>query len=209
MSSESTAVTAFYVGAGTDVEPLELFPEIMHMICFDGQPNSEFGKSVYIMEDGTNGLSRPTFIPELVENMGKINFQCEKEQEAINNLQFTHGNRRVDYMINTAIPEDVQELKNKIPFFDMLICRGHDPDSSIMDFAHTSCIFVGFTTTVYNYNYEDMENNNSIVCRLNEDYMYQQKFSIFILVDSYSESITKYTTWKAFLQAHKSFKTKF
>ena len=43
--------TAFYVGAGTDVEPLEVFPEIIHMICADGQPNSEFGKSVFRMEN--------------------------------------------------------------------------------------------------------------------------------------------------------------
>jgi hypothetical protein len=75
-------MNAVYIGAGTDIRPIQFLKYIKTFYYIDGQPFSEFGTiQAQEWEDGqwtgnfTNGFSRPKFIPELDKNMTSINME--------------------------------------------------------------------------------------------------------------------------------------
>ena len=66
---------AVYIGAGCDIRPIKIFKDIKLFYYFDGQPYSEFGTKQCgtKMKDGSDGFSRPNFIPILDESMSNNN----------------------------------------------------------------------------------------------------------------------------------------
>ena len=48
---------AIYIGAGSDIKPVNLFANIKKFYYIDSQPFSNSGKEVYINEKGENGFS--------------------------------------------------------------------------------------------------------------------------------------------------------
>ena len=71
-------MNAFYPGAGTDLAPPVLFPEIKTWYYMDSQPRSEYGDTVI--------LYRPTFLDQL----NQIMRQCGFERLAVTNNLYTY-----------------------------------------------------------------------------------------------------------------------
>jgi hypothetical protein len=147
-------MTAVYIGAGTDIRPIQFLKYIKTFYYFDGQPFSEFGTDqAKEWKDGkwtgkfTDGFSRPHFIPELDTNMTSINMELIN---TIDNLRiYSDGNQTVHYYTNTALPEHYEKIKNTIRNFDTLLIAGHDPDSIILDAARNKLHFIGFEDTIF------------------------------------------------------------
>jgi hypothetical protein len=147
-------MSAVYVGAGTDIRPIQFLKCIKTFYYFDGQPFSEFGTDqAKEWKDGkwtgkfTDGFSRPDFIPELDTNMTSINMELIN---TIDNLRiYSDGNQTVHYYTNTALPEHYEKIKNTIRNFDTLLIAGHDPDSIILDAARNKLHFIGFEDTIF------------------------------------------------------------
>ena len=147
------SMTAEYVGAGTDIRPIQFLKYIKTFYYIDGQPFSEFGTmQAQEWEDGqwgklTNGFSRPNFIPELDKNMTSINMELIN---TIDNLRiYSDGDQTVHYYTNTAIPEHYEKIKDTIRNFETLIVAGHDPDSLFIDATINKIHFIGFEGTIY------------------------------------------------------------
>jgi hypothetical protein len=167
-------MTAVYVGAGTDIRPIQFLKYIKTFYYFDGQPFSEFGTDqAKEWKDGkwtgkfTDGFSRPDFIPELDKNMTSINMELIN---TIDNLRiYSDGNQTVHYYTNTALPEHYEKIKNTIRNFDTLIVAGHDPDSLFLDATINKIHFIGFEDSVYhneNENEDGPDEPNGITNKL-------------------------------------------
>ena len=97
-------MSAFYPGAGTDLTPPVLFPEIKIWWYMDGQPRSEYGSNP--------AYYRPRFLGQLEQTMNQCGFQ----------LQTIDGDRRIyyspstdqtiHYEINTPFPDNWDPVKH-------------------------------------------------------------------------------------------------
>ena len=143
---------AVYIGAGTDVSPIQRLTDIKDFVYIDGQPFSEFGALSHkcdpcLCSETCVGFSRPSFLQRLKDEMDKINMSYKQISE--NEIEFTNETQRVTYFINTAIPDHIDRIKERINDFDNLIVMGHIPHSIILDYTTKSLTFWGNKRTVY------------------------------------------------------------
>ena len=189
---------AVYIGAGIDLRPLTVLTNIKEFYYLDGQPNSEFGTLKSIRPNGTNGFSRPNFIPMLDEEMKKNKMNLINID---NNLRvYSNGKQKVKYYTNTAIPGHYDIIKEDIKNFTTLIVAGHDPDSIILESSHNKINFVGFeNTSYYNESNSYIENYNSVIHRLHNGNI-ENKFNQF----SYYKQgkMLYFNSWKDFYEEY-------
>jgi hypothetical protein len=131
--------TAVYVGAGTDILPLLLFPTIREWIYMDSLPRSEWGT--------LPSTPSTTFLPllhSLLQASGwdkepkaadKEPKAADKEPKAADKepkdrlvYQNPATKQRLTYFINTACPEELTEEHRRLfATADTLVLIGHDP----------------------------------------------------------------------------------
>jgi hypothetical protein len=101
---------AFYPGAGLDISPIVLFPEIRHWYYMDSQPMSEFGKII---------SEKPLFVPRLGKIMHQIGFECIVHSPK--KLVFGDStDKTVTYYINSVFPDDY--YSNYLPCSTLVHC---------------------------------------------------------------------------------------
>lgn len=184
---------AIYIGAGIDTKPFNIFRNIKRFDCFDSQPNSAFGtlQSKSFMPDGSNGYSRPNFIPILDSKMKEINFELINVKDNIRT--YSNNDQTVYYHTNVAIPEHYENIKNNIRNFDTLIVAGHDPDSIFLDATRKKIHFIGFEETCYHNS--EHESKNSILYRIHNDNI-QHMFNSYSYY--YKNKVYEFNTWSGF-----------
>ena len=200
---------AVYIGAGTDLSPIQRLTHIKDFVYIDGQPFSEFGTKVHKCTSEwcskkCVGFSRPSFLPRLKKEIDKINMSYKKISE--NEIEFTNETQRVTYFINTAIPDHIDRIKDRIKDFDNLIVMGHIPNSIILDYTTKPLIFWGNKGTVYSTSKHDEEyaENKVLLCyRMHRELPVKQKFYNFNLIKE--TGLMCFTNWSKFVSYTKNF----
>jgi hypothetical protein len=145
---------ALYIGAGTDILPVLLNPDIKNFIYIDSQPMSEFGMLGF--EDKT--FYRKNFLENLSKIMRNNNFKLKENTNNYLRYYNETTNQTINYHINTVVPEKLtQNLINSIKTCDVLFCIGHDPHKIIMDYIQKPFVFIGSVSTSYSKNRENYE----------------------------------------------------
>ena len=194
---------AVYIGAGTDLSPIQRLTHIKDFVYIDGQPFSEFGARSHKCDpsycsENCIGFSRPSFLQRLKEKMEKINMSYKKISE--NEIEFTNGTQRVTYFINTAIPDHIDRIKERINDFDNLIVMGHIPDSIILDYTTKPLTFWGNKQTVYSKckRHEKYAEERVLLCyRMHRELLIKQKFYNFNLIKE--TGLMCFTNWSKFV----------
>jgi hypothetical protein len=120
--------SATYIGAGLDINPILLMPEVREFIYVDSQPKTEYGS----MRPHGNRFYRQSFLPRLEKQLQTNNFTPIHRTK--NYLEYANpSNKILKYYINTAFPSDFnQEIAQQISKSQHLIICGYDPDKSIL-----------------------------------------------------------------------------
>ncbi len=195
---------AIYIGAGEDVMPVTYLKHIKYFVYIDCQPFSAFGVKVHECDPNCNencvGYSRPWFVKNVITKMGKIGMKYNKISE--NELEFTNENQRVTYFINTAIPDHLDRVKDRIKGFDVFIVIGHDPHSEVLKYTTNKITFWGAKNTVYS---EEFESEDQLTYRMCNEEAVRDKFNQYNLMledpyfSSYCRDHQEFATWKDFL----------
>ena len=148
---------ALYIGAGTDILPVLLNPDIKNFIYIDSQPMSEFGMLGF--EDKT--FYRKNFLENLSKIMRNNNFKSK--ENSTNYLRYYNEttNQTINYHINTPFPDKLTDnIKDIIKTCDILICNGYDPHKIVLDYIQKPFVFIGSVSTLYSKNTENYEESD-------------------------------------------------
>lgn len=178
---------AIYIGAGNDLTPVNLFPNIKKFYYIDSQPFSHSGKQVYLREDGINGFSNLNFIHYVEKEFLKNNFKLTENK---GNLKiYNRNDQNIHYFYNTSIPEDFEKIQNKIDDFSVVIDIGYHPDVKFLEANNKKLIFIGGFDTYYKDEklHEDYKeygelHPNSLIQQLHKN-NYYNRFKIFKYID--------------------------
>ena len=116
---------AIYIGAGTDILPLLLFPTIREWIYMDSLPRSEWGTL-----PSTPSLTFLPLLHGLLQANGWIKESKDNVKESKDALFYQNPTtkQRLTYFINTACPEELTEEHHRLfTTADTLVLIGHDP----------------------------------------------------------------------------------
>jgi hypothetical protein len=145
---------AVYIGAGLDLEPLEL--PINDFIYIDSQPFSEHGTTAYTTEAVTctkktrfrNLFSRPRFLTNLETSMFQKGYKIIKRTGDF--IVFTNNTKKIKYYYSCSFPEYVEdELLGELKTCDTIIACGFNPDPVILDYIKPRPTFIGNNNTSY------------------------------------------------------------
>ena len=145
---------ALYIGAGTDMLPVILNPDIKTFTYIDSQPMSEFGML---------GFSDKTFFRKnFLENLSKVmrinSFKLKENSDSYLRYYNEPTNQTINYYINTPFPDKLTDnIKDVIKTCDVLICNGYNPNKIVLDYIQKPFVFIGSTHTSYSNNKEDYE----------------------------------------------------
>ena len=117
-------MNAVYIGAGTDILPLLLFPSIREWIYMDSLPRSEWGT--------LPSTPSTTFLPLLHSLLQSSGWDKEPKADKEPKDRLIYQNpatkQRLTYFINTACPEELTEEHRRLfATADTLVLIGHDP----------------------------------------------------------------------------------
>ena len=112
-------MSAFYPGAGTDLTPVVLFPEIKTWYYMDSQPQSEYGDTVI--------LYRPKFLNQLDQTMNQCGFKMKEVDHNLITYYSYDTEQTIYYEINTNFPTAWDPVRHK--GFTLVLC-GYDMESS-------------------------------------------------------------------------------
>lgn len=110
-------MSAFYPGAGTDLAPPVLFPDIKTWWYMDGQPRSEFGYYV--------GHYREHFIDNLNQTMDQCGFNLQTVKGDLRTYYSPSTEQTIYYETNTVFPDGWDPIRHK---GDTLVLCGYDID---------------------------------------------------------------------------------
>ena len=125
--------TAVYVGAGIDVLPILLFRNIRTFIYIDMYPRDAFN----------NVINGREYISKMEDDFYKTIrgigfFKINKRDSTTPNLyEYLHNSRatQVLYFFNNEFPNNMDKIAlDYIRKASILICCGHNPHKSILDF---------------------------------------------------------------------------
>ena len=147
---------AVYIGAGLDLEPLDL--HINHFIYIDSQPFSEHGTQAYTESNEAitctkktrfrNLFSRPQFLTKLEKQMNQKGYKIVKRTGDF--IVFTNNTKKIKYYYSCSFPEFVEdELLNELKTCDTIIACGYNPHSIILDYIKPRPLFIGNNNTCY------------------------------------------------------------
>ena len=198
---------ALYIGAGEDVMPVTYLKHIKDFVFIDCKPFSEFGVKVHecdpkYCKGDCIGYSRPWFVENVITKMEEIGMKYNKISE--NELEFANESQRVTYFINTAIPDHIDRVKDRIKSFDVFIVIGHDPHSEVLKYTTNKITFWGAKNTAYVS--EDSDGKDQLTYRMCNEEKVRDKFNRFNLLledpyfSSYCEEHQEFATWENFLE---------
>lgn len=166
---------AIYVGAGLDIMPALLFPQIKEFMFVDSLPFSAHGniaynvhadRVTYVARDqrAENAYSRRDFLPRLRRIIMQNNF--ELAEDAPDYLLFRGEDSRVlQYFHSCAFPEHITPaIANKLSGADTLIIAGHDPHHDVLGFMSPPFTLIVNNNTVYTSDPTDQDYRTS-TCR--------------------------------------------
>ena len=196
---------AIYIGAGNDIRPVNLFPNIKKFYYIDSQPYSHSGKDEYIREDGINGFSNPNFISYVEKVFFKNNFKLTEDK---GNLKiYNCKDQNIYYYYNTSIPEDLEKIKNEIKDYNVVIDVGYHPDVKFLEINNNELTFIGGFDTYYNderldedYKKQEELHPNSIIQQFHKN-KYHNRFKYFKYVE-YGK-IIDFNNWNEFYNHYK------
>ena len=152
---------AVYIGAGLDLEPLDL--PMNEFIYIDSQPFSEFGTYAYTESEKKtctkktrfrNLFSRPQFLNDLKAKMVEKGYHIINRTEDF--IVFTNNTKKIKYYYSCSFPEFVESrLLNELKTCDTIIACGYDPHPVILDYIKPRPQFIGNSTTCYTEFKED------------------------------------------------------
>jgi hypothetical protein len=122
-------MSAFYPGAGTDLTPPVLFPEIKTWYYMDSQPRSEYGDTVT--------LYRPRFIETLDQTMTQCGFELVGEEDHLRTYVSPSTDQTIYYQINTTFPDAWDPVRHA---GSTLVLCGYDIESHPSFFSSYSHI---------------------------------------------------------------------
>jgi hypothetical protein len=112
-------MTAFYPGAGTDLTPVVLFPEIKTWYYMDSQPRSEYGDTVI--------LYRPKFLNQLDQSMQQCGFKMKEVENHFLTYFSSETGQTIYYETSTNFPTSWDPIKHE---GSTLVLCGYDMESS-------------------------------------------------------------------------------
>lgn len=144
-----------YIGAGTDVGMISIFPDTKRFIFIDTLPRSEFDN--YTKEDPPQKWYRPGFITELFEECATYGFTLHSSQEYPDrhdtirsdllyyypSLLTFHSSdgRTIEYYVSTnlSLPLIIEweQLRNTLYQMNRIYVCGHFPDRSLLSYLST------------------------------------------------------------------------
>jgi hypothetical protein len=113
------AMSAFYPGAGDDLAPPVLFPEIKHWTYLDSQPNSEYGHTI---------IARPLFLSRLDRVMSQCGFMIQSVQGDLRIYRKEETDQVIRYETNSVFPDAWDPVRHAA---DALVCCGFDLDDLV------------------------------------------------------------------------------
>jgi hypothetical protein len=111
-------MSAFYPGAGTDLAPPVLFPDIKTWYYMDSQPQSEHGDVV---------LYRPKFLNELDQAMQRCGFKMKEVENHFLTYFSSDTEQTIYYETSTVFPTSWDPVKHA---GSTLVLCGYDMESS-------------------------------------------------------------------------------
>lgn len=161
--------SAVYIGAGLDIRPILLFPDIDTFIYIDSQPNTSYGIISY--ED--KYFYNHEFIDDMIQIMNNHNFLLVSNSNSL--IEFKQSNRILKYYINIAFPNHLTDiLINDINICDTLILCGFCPNKAIINIMPKLNYIIGSHTCYTNtniYETEEDKNNSSFQYIINHPYI--------------------------------------
>jgi hypothetical protein len=146
--------SAIYIGAGHDVVPILLMPEVRKFIYIDSRPETAYGALIPVKAQFYDTL----FLSRLEKALQSINFTLTRQLG--NCLEYVNpSNQVLKYYINTTFPKDCnEEIISYLSKSENLVLCGYDPDKSILQLMpNLKYIWIN-TRTVYNMRDSDFEN---------------------------------------------------
>jgi len=110
-------MAAFYPGAGTDLTPVVLFPEIKTWYYMDSQPQSEHGDVV---------LYRPKFLNQLDQAMQRCGFKMKEVENHFLTYFSSETEQTIYYETSTVFPKAWDPVKHA---GSTLVLCGYDMES--------------------------------------------------------------------------------
>jgi hypothetical protein len=169
---------AIYIGAGTDILPALLFPDLKEFIFIDSQPFSEFGTHTYHVEGENhisthdvlkkdrfdNLFSRPNFLPSLEKVMNQNNFQQSTSTPDYILYHNLTTKQTIKYYYSCSFPEYLDnDLICDIKSCNTLIVCGHHPNKVILNYVQSPTYLIGSARTVYKTNPTEDDYANSLL----------------------------------------------
>lgn len=171
---------AIYIGAGLDILPVLLFPEIREFIFIDSLPFSIHGNDVYDLrsdrkwsvsreERFNNAFSRTEFLTRLNQVMFQNEFELFKQTEEYLEYHHTQSTRVVRYFYSCAFPEHITpSISQHLKGIDTLILAGHEPHRDILNFVNTPVNIIVNDKTIYTIDtYDDISTFQQLRDNLN------------------------------------------
>jgi hypothetical protein len=141
-----------YVGAGTDISMVSIFPDTKRFIFIDTLPRSEFDN--YTKEDPPQKWYRPGFLTELFEECTQYGFTLcdsqvypERHDKSCSNLLYYYPSlltfhssdgRTIEYYVSTNLSLSLiiewEQLRNTLYQMNRIYVCGHFPDRSILSY---------------------------------------------------------------------------
>lgn len=187
---------AVYIGAGTDVFPLTHCHWIQSLVCIDSQPYSKYGvKQSGILCDGVDRFSRPGFEDVLDHVYYDVGFLLTAKGTG-NKRHYTCNGRRIEYHVNTSIPDHHFAVKEVFQNMDTLIVSGHDPDCIFLKYTTKRLIFIGMEGN--SFEPDESKHSNTVIQKLHHGAI-QYFFKAYWFVTKEGE-IHEFSLWEDFVR---------
>ena len=146
-----SVTTALYIGAGTDMAPVGLFPNIKNFVYIDSQPQSPYGTLDY----DSGRFYNEDFIGAVIDVAKEEGLILKKISGSY--LEFAGApGRTLRYFINTSFPEHLgPDHRIAIAECDVLILAGYCPDRAVLELAPRLETVLDTLHTAYVLDYED------------------------------------------------------
>ena len=115
------AGSAFYPGAGTDLTPPVLFPDIKTWWYMDGQPRSEHGDDPVFY--------RPKFLGRLDQTMRQCGFELQRTEGVVRRYYSSATGQTIHYETSTLFPGAWDPVKHA---GKTLVLCGYDIDDVVL-----------------------------------------------------------------------------
>jgi ssDNA-binding Zn-finger/Zn-ribbon topoisomerase 1 len=152
--------TVVYVGAGLDVRPIRVLPNVKKFIYIDSLPATEqYGF------DKKYSQYKPNFVNDFNRKMERLDFDWNfkyprgKYIKPFKAVYKKDDDTEVCYYMNASFPEQItEEIKKDVEEANILVVAGHHPHESVLDMMKSPEKIMCWEGTWYgNEEYDDCE----------------------------------------------------